>query len=276
MFRAILVDDDEISRTLFEKYCSTMQDVQLIGSFSDPRVALEYAKGHPFEFAVLDVIMPKLNGIELARQLKRLLPKLIPIFVTASDQFALDAYRLNAASYIIKPFDLPTVQEAVGRAKCLCFPNFEREKVHIRTFGHFDVFVHNKPIKFFRQKSKEILAYLINRNGGIATVDQIITALWEDQDLQTARASYYAAFKDLRNDLKKSGIEEILISNRNQKSINVDCVDCDYYNFLHGDETALNAYSGHYMTDYSWAEETNAHCTSLKQLYDQQHITFSF
>lgn len=79
------------------------------------------------------------------------------------------------------------------------------------------------------------------------------------------RSSYQAALKDLRRNLKEAGIPELLNNERNQKSLNIDMIDCDYYRLLKGDPNALEAYQYEYMVDYSWAEATNAYCTSLKQ-----------
>jgi len=137
--------------------------------------------------------------------------------------------------------------------------------VYLRTFGHFDVFVDGKPLCFSRQKSKEILAYLVDRRGGIATVDQIVAALWEDRAGEACvRACYQTAFKDLRKDLERAGVGEILMSNRNQKAIDTGAVECDYYDLLAGDRQALEAFPGQYMADYSWAEPTTAHCAQVK------------
>ena len=122
-----------------------------------------------------------------------------------------------------------------------------------------------KPLCFSRQKSKEILAYLVDRRGGLATVDQIVAALWEDRAGEACvRACYQTAFKNLRKDLERAGVGEILMSNRNQKAIDTGVVECDYYDLLAGDRRALEAFPGQYMADYSWAEPTAAHCVQVK------------
>ena len=102
-------------------------------------------------------------------------------------------------------------------------------------------------------------------------MEQIICDLWEDRVLDSAvRSSYQAALKDLRKNLKEAGSSELLNNERNQKSVNIDMVDCDYYRLLKGDPTALESYQYEYMVDYSWAEATNAYCTSLKWLAEKE------
>ncbi len=143
--------------------------------------------------------------------------------------------------------------------------------IFIRTFGHFDVFVDGRPLRFTRQRSKEILAYLVDRRGGFATVNQIIADLWEEGDRDACvRACYQTSFKDLRRDLREAGVDHILVSGRNQKAIDATAVRCDYYQFLDGDIQAVDAFAGQYMAEYSWAEPTTAHCIRLKQRYEER------
>lgn len=267
--RVIIVDDDLLSRTLFASYCENIKDVELVGSFSEPEQVLKFAATHSFDLAALDVMMPGMNGVELGRELQKMNPHLVLIFITASEDFAMEAFRLKAASYIVKPFEQEAIADALNRGKKLCMPT--PKQIYIRTFGHFDLFIDGKALVFSRQKSKELLAYLVDRRGGTATMEQIICDLWEDRVLDSAvRSSYQAALKDLRKNLKEAGISELLNNERNQKSVNIDMIDCDYYRLLKGDPTALESYQYEYMVDYSWAEATNAYCTSLKWLAEKE------
>lgn len=269
--RIIIVDDDDLSRELFEIYCLKVEGVELVGSFSNAADALSFAKREVFDMAVLDIVMPGLNGIELGWALKSINPHIVLSFISSSEDFAMDAFRLKAFSYIVKPFDKDSIIEALERGKRLCFS--KSPQVFVRTFGHFDVFINGKPMKFSRRKSKEILAYLINRDGGIATIEQITNDLWEDKPLDSSvRSSFQSAFKDLRKNLAEAGISDILISGRNQKSINKHLIDCDYYRFLDGDPDAIDAFRYEYMIDYSWAEATTAYLSSLKEKYDKNSL----
>lgn len=263
MFHTIVVDDDACSRELLRQYCAGVPELKLAASFADPLEALHFAQKNPVQVAVLDVMMPGMDGVELGRRLREMHPGLALVFVTASKEFAFEAYELEAAGYLLKPYDPEKARAALERATRLYHGPAKR--VYVRTFGHFDVFVDGKPLCFSRQKSKEILAYLVDRRGGIATVDQIVADLWEDRAGEACvRTSYQVAFKDLRKDLERAGVGNILLSTRNQKAIDTAAVECDYYKLLAGDRHALNMFPGQYMADYSWAEPTNAHCIDMK------------
>ena len=136
-------------------------DITVTGSFSDAEEAFLFAKSNPPDAAILDIIMPVQDGITLADRLYETNPDMLIFFATASEQFALSAFRRRAVSYITKPYSFSDIYEAVERAKLLC----TQKKIHIkvRTFGHFDIFVNNTLLKFPRQKCKELLAFFSGR-----------------------------------------------------------------------------------------------------------------
>ena len=65
-------------------------------------------------------------------------------------------------------------------------------------------------------------------------------------------------FRSLKKTLKQLGASELLIKTWNHLALDVSKVKCDVYDFYHGDASAVNAYRGEYMSNYSWAEMTNA------------------
>jgi hypothetical protein len=131
--------------------------------------------------------------------------------------------------------------------------------IFIRTFGHFDVFVDGTPVKFTSSKEKELMALLIDRNGGTISSREAISYLWEDEDNDEKVASRYRKLAmNLKNTLSKYGIEHILINNHGVRSIDVTAVTCDYYEMLGGNEKYQKTFHNIYMSDYSWAEDTLA------------------
>lgn len=125
----------------------------------------------------------------------------------------------------------------------------------VHTFGNFEVLYNGTPLVFEREKAKELLALLIDRQGLSMTNGEIEAFLWEElhspQYLQTL-------FYSLRKTLRGIGFEDLLIRTRNHTSIDVSKLHCDLYEFLKGSADAVNSYAGEYMNNYSWAELTNA------------------
>ncbi|MDD5900909.1 MAG: response regulator [Lachnospiraceae bacterium] len=263
----ILVDDDIASLHLITRFCSMLPDIMVTGSFPDAETAFLFAKGNPPDAAILDIIMPVQDGITLADHLYEINPDMLIFFATASEQYALSAFRRRAVSYITKPYSFADIYEAIERAKLLC--SQKHPKIRVRTFGHFDVFVNGTILKFPRRKCKELLAFFVDRRGGSVTMEQIIDSLWEERYDESVRAYFHVVLRDLKKTLKQAGIESLLICNRNQNSINPEMIDCDYYRFLDGDISAIKEFNEEYMVDYSWGEPTVALLTQKKNSFVQ-------
>lgn len=253
----ILVDDDPASLRLLTGFCSMIDDITVTGSFTDAEEAFAFSKSNPPQAAILDIIMPVQDGITLSDRLQSLIPELLIFYATASEEYALSAYKRHAVSYILKPYSFADIFEALERAKRLC--TAAKPHIVVRTFGHFDVFIDGVALSFPRKKCKELLAFLVDRNRGFVSMEQIINALWEDRAYdESVRSYFHVVLRDLKKTLKSAGIPELLVCNRDQNAINPALIDCDYYHFLEGDLSAIHSFQDEYMTDYSWAEPTVA------------------
>lgn len=217
-------------------------------------------EGERPEVVFSDVEMPGMDGLELAMRVKTGSPECRIIFVTAYPKYALQAFRLHVSGYIVKPVEAERVREELNFLDWPPVLQRSREdKLEVQCFGYFEVFWQGKPLIFQRTQTKELLAYLIDREGAVCTSDEIITAFWEDErNERTAKGYIRVLISDLRKTLRSIGMENLLIRERRQIGICRDMVDCDYYRMLDGDITAVNAYRGEYMKQYSWAELTVA------------------
>lgn len=144
--KVILVDDEPLTMQSFQKHCEANSNFDVEGVFTDPLEALEFAKHNRVDFALLDVDMPNMNGIDLSMELRKCYPDMIIIFVTAHDECILPALRAKSDYFITKPYSIEDVEEALARARLLS--NRLRKPVFIKTFGNFDVFLNDKPIRF--------------------------------------------------------------------------------------------------------------------------------
>ena len=130
-------------------------------------------------------------------------------------------------------------------------------RLYVRCFGPFEVFSQGKPLLFQRRKTKELLAFLIDRRGATCSAEEIGAVLWEDEaDLRKTKHQLRNLVSDLRQTLEKNGMGDLLIRKSGILAIRAEQLDCDFYQMLRGDPKAINAYRGEYMTQYSWAELT--------------------
>ena len=174
--KTILVDDMLLDMQLFELKCKDVPDFEIVGKFTDPMEAIRYAQEHVVDFALLDIDMPGMNGMELARQLRLLRSDVIIVFVTAHPKFAVDALKMKADYIVFKPFDRDDIIDVMERAKL--FRQRQKKRFYFHTFGLFDMLIDGKPVKFRSGKAKELMALCVWRNGRPVSIYEMVECLW--------------------------------------------------------------------------------------------------
>jgi len=103
MIRSIIVDDESLSVRRLKYMLAEFKELEICGAFLTPREAYEYAQTNPFQVAFLDISMPDVDGMSLSRLLLERDPFLSVIFVTGYDDYAVQAFEVNALDYLMKP-----------------------------------------------------------------------------------------------------------------------------------------------------------------------------
>ena len=250
-------DEPKMLRMLQEAIQEAEPEAEIYGfsTAADVTEALQNLGKQP-DVVFSDIELPGMSGLTLAAKLKEAVPNVRIIFVTGYDQYALEAYRVHAHGYIMKPVDAAAIREELDQIPHTLRPN--PQTLYVQCFGFFEVFWRGEPLLFQRRRTKELLAFLVDRKGKSCTAEEIATALWEDKDdLEKAKHNIRNLVNDLRKTLRKIGMEDLLIRRSGVMAIHADWIDCDYYQMLSGNPDALNAYHGEYMAQYSWAEITS-------------------
>jgi two-component SAPR family response regulator len=224
-------------------------------------------QGEELSYAFLDIQLRGMNGIEVARNLKALHPKVVLFFCTAYSEYAFDAFGLCAKGYLLKPILAKDIERVLDEMvdDWRASPNPLPKNVRVQTFGNFGVFVDDTLLSFEREKAKELLAYLVDRHGAPVTTAQIATVLWEAPYDRKLKNKTTAIISSLRNTLRSAGIESLLIKSWNNLALDVSQIKCDAYDFEKGDLLAINSFRGEYMVNYSWAEFTTGHYVTLNE-----------
>jgi DNA-binding LytR/AlgR family response regulator len=113
-YRAIAVDDEYLALNLIENFLTHISDIELVGKYKSPMMALEFLSSQPVDLLFLDIQMPVLSGNNLLRTLKN--PP-VTIMTTAYSDYAVEAFDLNAVDYLLKPFSFERFLQAVNKAK---------------------------------------------------------------------------------------------------------------------------------------------------------------
>ena len=114
MIRTMIVDDEELARERLRGLLRAHPDVEIIGEADNGPAAVERIEEAQPDLVFLDIEMPGCNGLEVVRSLTaRPLPRVI--FCTAYDQYAIQAFELNAVDYLLKPVTRARLAESVQR-----------------------------------------------------------------------------------------------------------------------------------------------------------------
>ncbi|MGE3277697.1 MAG: LytR/AlgR family response regulator transcription factor [Vicinamibacterales bacterium] len=123
MIRTLIVDDEQPARARLRQLLDAHADVEVVGEAEDGLQALEQVAALAPDLILLDIQMPECGGLEVAASLPSPRPALV--FCTAYDQYAVDAFELRAADYLLKPVNRARLGEALDRVRHT--PRRERE-----------------------------------------------------------------------------------------------------------------------------------------------------
>lgn len=248
--RAIIVDDEPLMLKRFVRLGADIPDLNIAGQFESAGEALEFAKKIPVDAAFLDVAMPVTNGIELSKELRKIRPDIMIIFVTASEEHIWDFNRIGGDYYIIKPYTKETIEMAMERIRLIA--RRQEKELFIQTFGRFLVLRNGEPLPF-TGKAKEILALTVIKRGKEISNEEIYSTIWEDRPYSNELMTvYYNALGRLKKTLRQEGLEKLLISTQRGQMINTEMFDCDYYDWQDKNMKEKDIFTGEFMSEYPW------------------------
>jgi len=113
--RVVIADDERPARLFLKAMLADFEKVEIVGEAENGTEAIEMIERTKPDLALLDLQMPEVTGLEVVKLLrKRFMP--LVAFVTAYDEFAIQAFELNAVDYLLKPIERPRLHEALRRA----------------------------------------------------------------------------------------------------------------------------------------------------------------
>ena len=190
----LAIDDEQSALNILVGAIQEAVPIANVHGFRDPEEALLFMIETRCEVAFLDIQMREMSGIVLARKLKEIYPKVNIVFVTGYSQYANEAFSLHASGYVYKPV---TADKIVNEMENLRNPvKWKNTGIYVNTFGNFELIVNEKVVSFGREKSKEMLAYLVDKQGKSATRKELANVLFEREDYSRATQNYLSKIVD--------------------------------------------------------------------------------
>ena len=250
---AIAVDDEALMLRALVKAISVSPDIKGVFKFTDCEMALEYVKENPVDIAFLDINMRGMGGLTLAEKIISFKPNCKIVFCTGYEEYAIPAFKLHASGYLMKPISAEDVQGEIDNIKGV----IKKDKLlEVKCFGNFEVYVKGERLVFKRSRTKELLAFLVDRKGAGMTAKQICAELFPGDSDDNKNVLYLRQLVlDLKTTLKTFGAEEVFRHETPFYRVDTSLIKCDYFSYL---ESGKPEFLGEYMTQFSWAEETCA------------------
>ncbi|OCS92671.1 response regulator [Caryophanon latum] len=206
MLKTVVVEDEENLLHMLVYFLNAHPAYEVVGAFSNPEEALKEFPTLAPDILFLDIAMPKMNGIELATHIQSDNCQLV--FTTAYTHYALDALKLEASDYLLKPI-MPENIEAIT-PKLLKKHKMQqmynevndirnKKEPFIHCFGTFTVFAsQEQAIKWPTRKVEELFAYLLTHHQCIVNKWRLSEDLWPNKGMNNIYNSVYLLNKTLK------------------------------------------------------------------------------
>lgn len=174
--KILIVDDEELARARLLRMLKTLgyEDIKVA---SDADEAVAFAKEDEFDTIFLDINMPRVSGLELGYEMKYLNPNASIIFQTAYEEHALKAFDIGAVAYLVKPFSVEQVQNAIERVKVSLKESKDSKELRILSkFGDSYLLLKPEEIHYVKADLSEVM---IRSAKGFSYYAQKISDLYE-------------------------------------------------------------------------------------------------
>ncbi|MGM8212205.1 response regulator [Virgibacillus sp. W0430] len=293
----LLLDDERMAlehlKHIFEKDKRVKKEN--IHSFVSPTEALAWAQKEHVEVAFIDIEMPEMNGLAFANKLKLMQPQIEIVFITAYQDYAVEAFEQYALDYLLKPVRLQRMARTIDRIESRIKEKRSLEKslevTTIYVMGNVFIQVNNKEIdlKWRSGRVRELFLLLLHFRERAISKFEIIDIIWPDSTDKKATAHLHMTIYRLRQLLRTHQLDiSIKFQNDSYQMVLGQRIETDvdqWYKHLKSYPTvtqenvrdciaALSFARGRYMEnlDYTWA--TNEQ-TYLQNLYRNRLIDIS-
>lgn len=282
MIKTVLIDDERPALRGLEFCLNQYPMIEITGMYTNPLEALQRIGELNPQVVFLDINMPQLQGIDAASRILDKCPDTDIVFVTAYDQYALEAFEIHALDYLLKPLTEERLEITITRLlkKYKQESQGNSDTLEIKTLGTLYLGRQGEePLKWRSEKTKELFAYLLLNHGRNISKEELLDRIWPEDDPDRAIRQLYNGIYYIRKALGDYGVDRNLISIDSNYNLKIGTVNFDlkcFYEFekgniqesIEGLEELVTLYAGDFLESeyYSWADLERE---KLKRLYRQ-------
>jgi two-component SAPR family response regulator len=276
LYKAMIVDDEQPALDVLKLMLERTGQICVVGSFKSAVEAVLKVQSLKPDVAFIDIGMPQMSGLELAEKIVEICRDIEIVFVTVHNQYALDAFKLNAIDYILKPLSYENVLNVIGKLKKMkphqYSPQNSTDKGRICCFEKFLVYGvgSDTAIMWRTSKTEELFAFLVQNINKIISRLKITQALWPEYEEEKSTVYLHTTIYNLKKTLLAAEIDFglIFINGGYQLTLPYAYIDAvefttlvnaahtDSGSSIQGYEAAYNLYKGRYLdeNEYTWSQ----------------------
>lgn len=275
--KTILIDDEKLALKYLEYQLSNFPDIEVVGMYTDPFEGKKAIAVNDVDIVFLDIQIPEMNGMELAERLLEQKPGLYIVFVTAYDNFAIQAFEMNALDYMLKPVSKERLQNTLSRVResqaeqTTMVNSLQDGRLRLNMFQQFALQSPKEqviPLRWRTANARQLFLYLLQNRGGIVNKSHLIEMLWPDQEIKDAQQLLYTTVYHVRQRLAQYSDYITICNEAEGYRLQLDhvIVDVDQFeqlirfkqlseNTIEQFEQAIRLSKGDYLQeyDYVWA-----------------------
>ncbi|HWO97436.1 MAG TPA: response regulator [Bacillus sp. (in: firmicutes)] len=246
MIRTIIVDDEELSLLNLEKKLHHFPEVEVFKCYTTHEKILTDLENESVDVVFLDIEMKEINGLKFAEKILTIQPSIHIVFVTGHANYAVEAFEINSADYLLKPVTTKRLQKTIKRLQDKIQGHNARQNKLVKArftvycFGEFQVYFDEKPIKFKTAKVKELFAILVSHMGTHLNRDIIIEKLWPGLDYKNSKTYLHTSLSYLRKLLADLGYPGAITLTNQCYCLTLDPIYFDAAEFNYIAQHALN------------------------------------
>jgi two-component SAPR family response regulator len=214
----VIAEGDERSRKTLLAAIHSYDPALSCHTCSDPYALLTMAVKKQVDLVFLDIQLPGMTGLDLARRLRRINPQIKIVFTAVSNLYAAESFDLEIQDYLLKPIQQERLFIALDKLLLKHLPEQrvilharQVQPLHVELFGKLAVYHGHKTLRWKRSKSAELFAYLLTYLSKPVSKFQICESLWPDKPTDKALIYLQTALYQLRKNLSEFSRDQIVI-----------------------------------------------------------------
>ncbi len=236
--RVVIIDDIKSTGETLSKMLSEMPAVQVEGVFNNTAIAYNFLKTEPVDVIIIDINIPEENGIAFAKRVRELTPSLMIIIISATNDYALEAFDIYALDYIVKPVSRERLERTINRIREIlnvisgCRHCGIKYRLYAYCLGDFTLrSADGEAIRLQSSKSEELLAFLLFNRGKAVDKWRIIEELFAEMPIYNAETYLNTTTYKLRKALEPYGMKDAVICRNGSYKIDIEKIYVDFIDF---------------------------------------------